>query len=732
MVVEHVFAQTSEHDPCLTQLSKEQQVGLAFIIVCSFFSFLAVLTTLVLYVKNVVRSARYSGSLVFLKSDIDAYFLSLLVADMLVALGGIFNLKWVFQGRTTCGALCSAQGGLEELGMPAVALSTLAIALHTFRVIFFHWSPPRTRIIALSTLLGIWAFLILLVVIPAVSVSPLEPFFTPAPVWCFVGLAHIAFRAVTYVFAWVAVLGSSIVYGLLFLRLRGALLGTWEGGGLCGSLSTLMRWSRCCRSGNFHSDSNGDRRASQGRHGPGTSLENSESEARLALPLREAHKMLWYPLCYIIIILPLSATRWTSFASHFSDSKIDHDVPFGLTAAAASLFKLGGLVDVLLIFFTRPNILSFGPTQRQAANRVSKGLRILRLGRRGSSRSDPNIESPRDGDGGQAGATRGEIFHEVELSDVRQSTTERRSSRGQIAEVPPHGPNGSQVRLIQPSSSPTDTDFPDDEHAVVRSPDRDLEQRRQLELDLTEELDFYPVSPSSSVLSSSRTSDYSRRSARSRDRRSGVLHPFRLPQLDLPDPRISWSPWVPMQREELSPSDATYLRSSSNSNFPSSTRGAGTAHASIDRHDVEIRQERSAASPSSDSPDLEVYQSLDAATRLHGEDGSYDSADNAHDSEWQQGSSSPVSLRASPSEERSSSPLFYGEEELLRAAASAQQHQSPRDPMTARNRRELALPSCAAKNWYPNDFFKYSITISQEQRPISAHALPPFRSCIDP
>ena len=45
------------------------------------------------------------------------------------------NLKWISEGRATCGGFCSAQGGFEHISTPAVAFSNLVSdnALYTYQ-----------------------------------------------------------------------------------------------------------------------------------------------------------------------------------------------------------------------------------------------------------------------------------------------------------------------------------------------------------------------------------------------------------------------------------------------------------------------------------------------------------------------------------------------------------------------------------------------------------------------
>lgn len=44
--------------------------------------------------------------------------LSLLFADMLVAISGILNLRWINEKQTLCGTFCSAQGDIYDFFRP--------------------------------------------------------------------------------------------------------------------------------------------------------------------------------------------------------------------------------------------------------------------------------------------------------------------------------------------------------------------------------------------------------------------------------------------------------------------------------------------------------------------------------------------------------------------------------------------------------------------------------------
>ncbi len=86
------------------------------------------------------------------------------------------NIRWIIIGHSSCGHYCSAQGTIQQLGAPGVALSNIvsihhsaphdklsktkqAIALHTFFVIFFNWNSKNWLIPTAVNIL-IWAYLV--------------------------------------------------------------------------------------------------------------------------------------------------------------------------------------------------------------------------------------------------------------------------------------------------------------------------------------------------------------------------------------------------------------------------------------------------------------------------------------------------------------------------------------------------------------------------------------------
>jgi len=76
-------------------------------------------------------------------------------------------------------------------------------------------------------------------------------------------------------------------------------------------------------------------------------VEDEDEDARR----KTALKMLFYPIAYSIVVLPLSIARWMQF-NHY-------EVPSAATFFGHSVFHLSGVINVLLLLIARPQLLLF-------------------------------------------------------------------------------------------------------------------------------------------------------------------------------------------------------------------------------------------------------------------------------------------------------------------------------------------------------------------------------------
>jgi hypothetical protein len=71
--------------------------------------------------------------------------------------------------------------------------------------------------------------------------------------------------------------------------------------------------------------------------------------------------IIWYPICYSIIVVPLIVVRWITFVP--PSGKTASDVQFPATVAAITLFGFSGVVSAMLILLTRRDLLLLGPSR---------------------------------------------------------------------------------------------------------------------------------------------------------------------------------------------------------------------------------------------------------------------------------------------------------------------------------------------------------------------------------
>lgn len=111
-----------------------------------------------------------------------------------------------------------------------------------------------------------------------------HPFYTPTPAWCYISNSHPSWRiGASYLYAWVAAIVVIILYGLLWLQLIGRISGQ------------IVGWRvqiRFLKADTRRLDIEASETAGRRRGG------NVDDVARQRE--RDAHKMLVYPLCYIV------------------------------------------------------------------------------------------------------------------------------------------------------------------------------------------------------------------------------------------------------------------------------------------------------------------------------------------------------------------------------------------------------------------------------------------------
>jgi len=313
-------------EPCitvngvLTCLSAHDAVGLAIGVESAFLSLVAVSIILVLICRNVWRKTLFpptpSERQHLFQVPADVFMLSLFVADLLQALGGVVNVKWIHELRVYRGGFCSAQGTIQQLGEPAVALVTLVIAVHTFSSVW--WGRGLKSLFVAWVIIGlVWLFVILFLVIEiGTNANDLSSYYTPTPYWCWIHDGNKLRIGAEYLWFWVTLVISLAFYVPLFF------------------------WSR----GNITVDQ--DKWFSFKVHRSKDSAEHSERR-------RHSLTLIAYPIIYSASIIPQTVVRFIEWAhpNHF---------PGGPVFFSETVYRLSGLLNVLLFVMTRRTLLLFG------------------------------------------------------------------------------------------------------------------------------------------------------------------------------------------------------------------------------------------------------------------------------------------------------------------------------------------------------------------------------------
>ncbi|KAI9510983.1 hypothetical protein F5148DRAFT_473829 [Russula earlei] len=299
-----------------------ERLGLSLLAGTSAVSACAVVCLLSYIVYSAVCIVPGSSRRWQVRGPVEVYFLNQLVWDLVQASGGLMNIKWATDATVQPGTYCSAQGAIKQLSDVGSAMSSLIISLFTLRVVCF-WRIGRTDtdekdhkrklIWSVIVVASLWIALGVLVGVN-MAVSKNGRFYAPTGYWCWISAEYSVQRTATdFAFIWTTASCSIVVYGMLFLYLKGYI--------------TTDGWRVRVR-----------------RHADPLHVHGH---------LRQAYGLLFYPLVYILTILPLSAARYTTFAHH--------QVPFAVTCFCDAIYLSNGLLNVLLFSFTRPHLLPHDP-----------------------------------------------------------------------------------------------------------------------------------------------------------------------------------------------------------------------------------------------------------------------------------------------------------------------------------------------------------------------------------
>jgi len=236
---------------------------------------------------------------------------ALLGFDIWQSMGGILNVRWVGNGIVATGSYCTAQGVIQQFGELGVALIVLILAVHTF--VSALWKVGlKSRRFAVCAVFFAFCYSTLWV---SIGASTRKAYEIPTPYWCWISPRYPGQRlAGEYLFLWLALFTSVLLYIPLYFWTEGRL-----------SVDE-KKWYK------FHTHTFSQRGS------------RSEYAQR-----RAARGMLFYPLAYSFVVLPLSVARWSLY---------DHrHMPTGFVFFAVCTWNLSGAINVLLLVLIRPQLL---------------------------------------------------------------------------------------------------------------------------------------------------------------------------------------------------------------------------------------------------------------------------------------------------------------------------------------------------------------------------------------
>ncbi|KAI0765143.1 hypothetical protein C8Q74DRAFT_1219970 [Fomes fomentarius] len=246
------------------------------------------------------------------------FFVSLLACNALQAIGTLMNSKWVAERTVYAGHLCSVQAGIKQTGNLGIALWSFVLSLHVFMILFAR----RVTLSAVHSwilLAAGWFLVVFIVAMGPMAIQNPErgPYFGPTGYWCWITSNYpwSSFIWSISLFEFVSAGLSFILYTAILLRVRGNLVrtsGRWQ----LRFVSHSERWVLAIR-----------------------------RDAIDSCMMSVAARMVWYPVAYTILLLPVTIARFVAFGGR--------DVPFRATMFADFVFNLQGLVNVALLLATR-------------------------------------------------------------------------------------------------------------------------------------------------------------------------------------------------------------------------------------------------------------------------------------------------------------------------------------------------------------------------------------------
>ncbi|KAI9064117.1 hypothetical protein FKP32DRAFT_1591529 [Trametes sanguinea] len=286
--------------------------GVLLLAVISCVSAIAVAGLLLAMAVSAYNTRNSPSPNLFVRSHVAAYFVSMLLCEVMQTVGSIMNVRWFNQMAVTYEPYCTVQGVLKHASDVGTAYWSLIIAMNTFWILFLRWK--LRRFVLIGALTAGWSAIGAIVSAGPAAIQRVErgPFYAISGYWCWIQDEYPSERiTLDYMIMFISALLSFIMYTLVFFRLRGNVL--------------LHGWRLSFRF----------------RRGPTEPASKSVDTHAMNV----AKGMLLYPVAYTILLLPIAISRFSEW--------MGHEVPFAVTIVCDAIFLLSGLVNVVLFLTTR-------------------------------------------------------------------------------------------------------------------------------------------------------------------------------------------------------------------------------------------------------------------------------------------------------------------------------------------------------------------------------------------
>lgn len=296
---------------------QNEKAGIIVVSVFSLLSSLALgsvaLRVFWLAVRRCLSSDHPTPEYVFFNTQLGHYATCLIVANLFIEVSGLIGIRWLIQNGITTGGICMIQAILSQMGNWATAYFTVTIAVHTFNSLVLR---KRQSILICATTISLgWILAGLLAGAPCFNPRAYKsgPPFGADGLSCGISPVYLKAQFFFHLFPiFLSSVLSATLYSVTFLVLRGTLS---IKGGITLTLDPNERWVAGKVTENYH-----------------------------RFVARIARSMLWYPVVYIILLIPYSVTRLLRISGWF--------VPFGLLVFAYTCWYMLGVVNVLLLYNT--------------------------------------------------------------------------------------------------------------------------------------------------------------------------------------------------------------------------------------------------------------------------------------------------------------------------------------------------------------------------------------------